>query len=75
MRKFKKHTEKLCYELCHEKTCILHMRKQRHRSEKRLGISTFVFAIEIVQSLYFLNLTLRKLLPDDSVISVKLYST
>ena len=31
------------YELCREKTCFLHMRKQRHRSAAQL-ISSFVFA-------------------------------
>ena len=46
------------YEPRHEKTGYLHMRKQRLRSASRLPaklISAFVFATQIVQSLYFLN--------------------
>ena len=42
------------YEPHHEKTCFLHVRKQRRRSAAQ--ISTFVFTIWIVQSLLFLNL-------------------
>ena len=42
------------YEPHHEITCSLHMRKQRHRYAVQL-ISAFVFATQIVQSLYFLN--------------------
>ena len=41
------------YELRHEKTNVLHMRKQRSRTAKL--ISAFVFATQIVRSLYFLN--------------------
>ena len=37
-----------------EKTGFLHMRKQRRRSAAQL-ISVFVFALRIVQSLYYLN--------------------
>ena len=42
------------YEPCHEKTGFLHMWKQRRRSAAQL-ISVFVFATQIVQSIYFLN--------------------
>ena len=42
------------YEPRCEKTGFLHMRKQRRRSAARL-ISAFVFAILIVQSIYYLN--------------------
>ena len=48
------------YELRHEKTCFLHMRKQRRRSTAKL-ISAFVFAIRIVQSLYYLNKKIKPL--------------
>ena len=40
------------YEPHHEKTGFLHMRKQRHRSAAQ-SISAFVFAIQIVQFLYY----------------------
>ena len=53
---------KTCYiglnEPCCKKTGFLHMRKQRRRSASRLTvklISAFVFAIRIVQSLFYLN--------------------
>ena len=39
-----------------EKTGLLHMRKQRRRSASLKLISAFVFATEIVRSLFFLNL-------------------
>ena len=39
----------------YEKTVFLHMRKQRRRSAAQLLISAFVFAIRIVQSLFYLN--------------------
>ena len=42
----------------HEKTCFLHMQKQRRRSAFAVIaklIRAFVFATKIVQSLYFLN--------------------
>ena len=45
-------------EPCCEKTGFLHMRKKRHRSAFGVTaklISAFVFAIQRVQSLYFLN--------------------
>ena len=42
------------YEPRCEKTGFLHMRKQRRTSAAQL-ISAFVFAIRIVQSLYYLN--------------------
>ena len=42
------------YEPHHEKTCYLHMRKQRCRSAAQL-ISAFVLATQLVQSLFFLN--------------------
>ena len=40
------------FERLHEKSCLLHMRKQVTAQL----ISTFVFATEIVQSLFILNL-------------------
>ena len=43
------------YELPHEKTNNVHMRKQRCRSASLLLISTFVFATRIVHFLFFLN--------------------
>ena len=44
------------YEPHHEKTGILHMRKQRRRSAVTAKlISAFVFATRIVQSLFYLN--------------------
>ena len=49
----------LNFEPRHEKTCVLHMHKQRRRSAARLTaqqISTFVFAKEIVQPPFFLNM-------------------
>ena len=42
------------FQLRREKTNILYMRKQRHRSA--LQYSTFILAIQIGQFLYFLNL-------------------
>ena len=43
----------------HEKTCSMQMQNQRRRSAAQLHaqlISAFVFATQIVQSLYFVNL-------------------
>ena len=48
-----KNTRLLC-EPRYEKTGFLHMQKRRHRSAAQL-ISPFVFAIRIVQSLFYLN--------------------
>ena len=45
---------KLKYEPLQEKTCMLHMRKQRCRSTVQM-IRSFVFTTYIVHSLYFLN--------------------
>ena len=44
----------LLYEPRCEKFGFLHMRKQRRRSAAQL-IKAFVFAVRIVQSLYYLN--------------------
>ena len=53
--------DNILYEPHHEKTGFLHMRKQR-RSDSQISfavtaklISAFVFATQIVQSLYYLN--------------------
>ena len=40
------------YEPCHEKTCFLYMKTKTVTPQL---ISAFVFATEVVQSLYFLN--------------------
>ena len=47
----------LLFEPRHEKTNVLHMRKQRRRSASQSAklISAFVFATYIVHPLYFLN--------------------
>ena len=43
-------------EPCHEKTWFLHIQKQRRRSASLQPCSAFIFATEIEQTLYFLNL-------------------